>query len=34
MKIYLIGQYQFDETGTSYRCFYKEADAKSCARTD
>ena len=32
MKIYLIGQYQFDETGTSYRCFYKEADAKSCAR--
>lgn len=32
MKVYMIGQYQFDGSEPSYRCFYEESDAKSCAR--
>ena len=32
MKVYMIGQYQFDGSGPSYRCFYEESDAKRCAR--
>lgn len=31
MKIYMIGAYQFDGSDPSYRCFYEESDAKSCA---
>lgn len=32
MKVYMIGQYQFDGSEPTYRCFYEEADAKRCAR--
>ena len=32
MKVYLIGQYQSDGSELTYRCFYKESDAKRCAR--
>ena len=32
MEIYMIGQYQFDGTEPTYRCFYEESDAKRCAR--
>ena len=32
MKVYMIGQYQFDGSEPTYRCFYEESDAKRCAR--
>lgn len=31
MEVYMIGEYKFDGSDPSYRCFYEESDAKSCA---
>lgn len=32
MKIYMVGQYSFDESVPLYRCFYDKSDAERWAR--